>query len=79
MTSASFTPIERAMTQPPILDPAADASIAATAQDRDTAGALVGLATRMMEWRRRAKQARDFRGFGQRQLRDLGLNHFDQW
>ncbi len=43
------------------------------------AGLLAGLALRLLDWRRRARYAREFRGFDRRQLRDLGLSPFDQW
>ena len=75
MTIASFT--EWAMTQQPLFG---DAPISALPPAQDASSTLIAsLATRLTAWRHRAKQARDFRGFDQRQLRDLGINHFDQW
>jgi hypothetical protein len=81
MTSASLTafPSERAMTQPPTFERTDTAPISALPPVQEPATLLGALALRLAAWRRRFKQARDFRGFDQRQLRDLGLNHFDQW
>jgi uncharacterized protein YjiS (DUF1127 family) len=82
MTSASLTAfrIERAMTQQPRLDRLGDLPAPVAPEAKGHASSLLAsVATRLTAWRRRAKQARDFRGFDQRQLRDLGLNHFDQW
>jgi uncharacterized protein YjiS (DUF1127 family) len=75
MTTASLT--ERAMTQQPLIGDAPVPALPRTTDD--AASRLVALATRLVTWRRRAQQARDFRGFDRHQLRDLGLNHFDQW
>ncbi|MBI3512889.1 MAG: DUF1127 domain-containing protein [Proteobacteria bacterium] len=47
--------------------------------DGPPAGLLAGLALRLSDWRRRARYARAFRGFDDRQLRDLGLSPFDQF
>jgi uncharacterized protein YjiS (DUF1127 family) len=82
MTNASLSAsiLERAMSQPSPSDRPGNAPVAAMpAVDPQPASRLGALATRLTAWRQRAKQARDFRGFDQRQLRDLGLNHFDQW
>jgi uncharacterized protein YjiS (DUF1127 family) len=43
------------------------------------AGLIAELALKLSDWRRRARYAREFRGFDRRQLRDLGLSPFDQW
>ncbi len=75
MTTASLT--ERAMTQQPLIG---DAPVSALPRTKDDAASrLVALATRLVTWRRRTRQAHAFQGFDRRQLRDLGLNHFDQW
>lgn len=70
------------MTQPhPLFETFGETSITMPLPAREPvpSGLLGTLATRLTTWHRRTKQARGFRGFDQRQLRDLGLNHFDQW
>ncbi|MBV8169276.1 MAG: hypothetical protein JO021_20955 [Alphaproteobacteria bacterium] len=67
------------MTQPSRVDRLGDAPSALPAKTDDSSPSLASLAIRLAAWRRRAKQTRAFRGFDQHQLRDLGLNHFDQW
>ncbi len=68
------------MTQPPTLERTDTAPISALTPAQDAASTLIAsLATRLVAWRRRTKQTRDFRGFSRCQLRDLGINHFDQW
>jgi uncharacterized protein YjiS (DUF1127 family) len=42
-------------------------------------GWLATLAERLAAWRRRSRRLRGFRGFDRRQLRDLGIEPFDQW
>jgi uncharacterized protein YjiS (DUF1127 family) len=82
MTSASLTAsgLERAMTQPRPFEHSGAVPAPIMPTDDDAPSSLIGaLATRLTEWRRRAKQARAFRGFDRHQLRDLGINHFDQW
>jgi uncharacterized protein YjiS (DUF1127 family) len=81
MTTASLTAIriERAMTQPSLVDRLGDAPSALPATKDDSSSRLASLATRLATWRRRTRQARAFRSLDQHQLRDLGLNHLDQW
>ena len=81
MTTVSLTAsrIERAMPQPSLVDRLGDAPSALPATKEDSSHPLAELAIRLAAWRRRAKRARAFRGFDRHQLRDLGLNHFDQW
>jgi uncharacterized protein YjiS (DUF1127 family) len=75
MTTASLS--ERAMTQQPLIGDAPVSALPATKDD--SSNLLASLAIRLAAWRRRTRQAHAFQGFDRRQLRDLGLNHFDQW
>lgn len=62
----------------PARDPAALTPSTATGAN-SSASRLAGMALALVLWRRRARQARGFRGFDKHQLRDLGLSPFDQW
>ena len=68
------------MTQPPTFERTDAAPISALPPAQDASSTLIAsLATRLVAWRRRTRQTRDFRSLSSRQLRDLGINHFDQW
>jgi hypothetical protein len=71
-------PVERAMTDRLAAD-RTDPAAAHPTPGLPPAGLLAELALKLSDWRRRARYAREFRGFDRRQLRDLGLNHLDQW